>query len=280
MSQSTSRTLRGRRALAASILIAVAVPAAIHSAAVSPMGVYLDGRERQGTITLYNAGSRPEEVRLEFAFGYPVSDDEGNLSVPLTAEPAAGEPSAVPWLTAFPRRIVLEPGQRQVVRVVARPPAGLAEGEYWARALVRSTGGQPPIEAVGEDVGVQIDVETVVVVPVNYRNGAVTTGVRVAGASAALAGDSLVATIDVERSGNAAFLGRILVEAIDDRGAVVASTEQVLAVYRTLRRRVSLPVPAGSGALRVRYTMDTSRSDLPPGGVIPAEAVVHEIVAR
>ena len=279
MSQSISREVRGRRYLTASILLAVAVPTAIHSAAVSPMGVYLDNRERQGTITLFNGGTRAEEVRLEFAFGYPVSDAEGNLSVPLTTEPAAGEPSAVPWLTAFPRRIVLEPGQRQVVRVVARPPAGLDEGEYWARALIRSTGGQPPIEAVAEDVGVQIDVETVVVVPVNFRNGTVSTGLRVTDASAVVA-DSVFATIDLERTGNAAFLGRILVEALDEDGSVVGSSEQVLAVYRTLRRRVALAVPAGAGQVRVRYTMDTNRSDLPPGGVIPADAVVHEIVAR
>ena len=47
---------------------------------------------------------------VEFAFGYPQTDAEGNIQVPLSSEAAAGEPSAVPWLTAFPRRLVLESG--------------------------------------------------------------------------------------------------------------------------------------------------------------------------
>src|SRR5690606_33960663 len=148
----------------------------LFSVSVSPMAVYMSDRERTGTMTLYNPGSRAEEIEIGFAFGYPQTDAEGNIQVPIADEAPAGEPSAVPWLSAFPRRLVLEPGQRQVVRVLARPPADLAPGEYWARALVRSRGGQAPIEARQGDVGVQIDVETLVVVAVNYRNGPVGTG--------------------------------------------------------------------------------------------------------
>jgi hypothetical protein len=241
------------------------------------MAVYLDGRNRQGTMTLYNAGTRPEEIRIDFAFGYPQSDEEGNLSVPLYDEAPRGEPSAVPWLTAFPQRMVLQPGQRQVVRVVARPPPGLEDGEYWGRALVHSRGGVPPIESAQRGVDVKIDVETVVVVAVNYRNGEVSTGLEVSSAAAALAADSTVATIDLTRTGNAAFLGRLLVEALDASGTVLGESEEVLAVYRTLRRRVSIPVPGGAVPARVRYTMDTDRDDLPDRGVIPTKPVVLEI---
>jgi hypothetical protein len=262
------------------VAFASVLPTELQSAAVAPMAVYLDARTRQGTMTLYNAGTRPEEIRVEFAFGYPQSDDQGNVTVPLTDEAPAGEPSAVPWLTAFPKRVVLEPGQRQVIRVVARPPAGLDTGEYWGRALIRSKGGVPPIESEQSGVAVQLEVETVVVVAVNYRNGEVNTGLEVKRASAVLEPDSAVATIDLERTGNAAFLGRLLVEALDEEGRVVGSTEDVLAVYRTMRRRVAVAVEAGATTARVRYTMDTEREDLPAGGVIPTPRVVHETVPR
>jgi hypothetical protein len=173
--------------------------------------------------------------------------------------------------------MVLQPGQRQVVRIVARPPPGLEEGEYWGRALVHSKGGVPPIEAGRQGVDVKIDVETVVVVAVNYRNGEVSTGLEVSSAVAALVPDSTVATIDLARTGNAAFLGRLLVEALDDQGTVLGEREEVLAVYRTLRRRVAIPVSSGAVPARVRYTMDTHRDDLPDRGVIPTEPVVFEI---
>jgi hypothetical protein len=269
-----------RVALYVGVALAVLV-APLFSVSVSPMAVYMSDRERTGTMTLYNPGSRPEEIEIEFAFGYPQTDAEGNIQVPLSSEAAAGEPSAVPWLTAFPRRLVLQPGQRQVVRVVARPPADLTDGEYWARALVRSRGGQEPIESRQGDVGIQIDVETLVVVAVNYRNGAVTTGVGVTSAEAALVGDSIVTRVTLDRTGNAAFLGRLLVEGLDERGAVVASSEQVIAVYRTLSPRIALPAPAGGPRpVTLRYTLDTERSDLPPGGALPTERVVHEAPVR
>jgi hypothetical protein len=253
----------------------------LFSVSVSPMAVYMSDRERTGTMTLYNPGSRPEEIEIEFAFGYPQTDAEGNIGVPLSADAPAGEPSAVPWLSAFPRRLVLEPGQRQVVRVLARPPAGLAEGEYWARALVSSRGGQDPITGRQGDVGVQIDVETLIVVAVNYRNGDMTTGVSVTSSEAALVGDSTVTRISLERTGNAAFLGRLLIEALDERGAVIASHEQVVAVYRTLSPRIAIPTPAdGARPVTMRYTLDTERSDLPPGGALPMERVVHEAPVR
>jgi len=246
--------------------------------AVSPVAVYIDSRDRTGTLTLFNPGSRPEEIQIEFAYGYPVSDDDGNVSVQIMDTVPSGEPSAVAWLRAFPRRMVLDPGQRQVMRVMVQPPPGLPDGEYWARALVHSRGGQPPIEQQRGDVTVQLEVETVVVVAVNYRNGAVSTGLRVRDASASLVGDTVRATIDYERTGNAAYLGRVLAELVDADGRTVASAEEVLAVYKTIRRRLALvPPPGVEGPFKVRFTMDTERDDLPPGGALPSERVVREV---
>ncbi len=248
------------------------------AASVSPMAVYLDHRARTGTLTLFNPGTRPEEVQIGFAFGYPTSDIEGNVELQLVEDPDADEPNAVPWMRAFPRRLVLEPGQRQVVRIMAQPPAGLAEGEYWARALIHSRGGQVAIEQQQGDVGLQVDVETVVVVAVNYRNGSVETGLEIEGASARRSDDTVVGTIDLRRTGNASFLGRILAEVVDADGNVLASTEDVLAVYRGIRRRVELELPGGGeGPLSVRYRLDTERADLPAGGPLPVEPLSVEV---
>jgi len=274
------RNVWARAGRVAFVLACLVVGASARGAAVavSPVAVYIDSRDRTGTLTLFNPGSRPEEIQVEFAYGYPVSDDDGNVSVQIMDTVPSGEPSAVTWLRAFPRRMVLDPGQRQVMRVMVQPPPGLPDGEYWARALVHSRGGQPPIEQQRGDVTVQLEVETVVVVAVNYRNGSVTTGLRVRDASASLVSDTVLATIDYERTGNAAYLGRVLAELIDADGRTVASTEEVLAVYKTIRRRLALVPPAGvEGPFKVRFTMDTEREDLPPGGALPSERVVREV---
>lgn len=276
----SGRNVGARAARVVFVLGCLVAGASVRAAAVavSPVAVYIDSRDRTGTLTLFNPGSRPEEIQVEFAYGYPVSDDDGNVSVQIMDTVPSGEPSAVPWLRAFPRRMVLDPGQRQVMRVMVQPPPGLPDGEYWARALVHSRGGQPPIEQQRGDVTVQLEVETVVVVAVNYRNGSVSTGLRVRDASASLVGDTVQATIDYERTGNAAYLGRVLAELVDAGGRTVASTEEVLAVYKTIRRRLALVPPAdAAGPYKVRFTMDTERDDLPPGGALPSERVVREV---
>jgi hypothetical protein len=301
--------MRARRILACLALLIVGSAVRAAAVAVSPVAVYLDHRERQGTITLFNPGIRPEEVQIEFGFGYPISDERGEVTVPVQPQAPAGEPSAVPWLRAFPQRVRLEPGQRQVVRVMARPPADLPVGEYWARALIRSRGGVAPIEEQRGDVAVQIDVETVVVVAVNYRNGDVRTGLEVLAARAEVDGASdraaasasaaearltgpaaarpapppsttVEATIDLRRTGNAAFLGRLLVELVDADDRVVGRAEEVLAVYRDLRRRIRVTADAGSRPVRARFVVDTERDDLPPGGALPGERTVVEIPVR
>lgn len=246
---------------------------------VSPTALYIDSRTRTGVLTLHNPGPLPEEVTVDFAFGYPQSDTAGNVAVQVTREPAAGEPSAMGWMRAFPRRLVLQPGQRQVVRVMVEPPAGLADGEYWARVLITSKGGQPPIEQAQGDQVLHLEVQTTLVIAANYRNGDVSTGVAVTGATARSAEGGVQLELNLERTGNAAFLGSLRAELVDARGNAVATVYDDLAVYRTIRRRLAIPLPAGApaGPLQVRITINTERDDLPAGGALPASPVRQQI---
>jgi hypothetical protein len=234
----------------------------------------MDARTRSGTLNLHNTGSLPEEIEISFAFGYPVSDAEGRISLQLHDPVPAGSRSAAEWLRVFPRRIVLQPGQRQIVRVMVDPPAGLPDGEYWARVLVRSRGGQPPIEQTEGDVSIQISVETVMAVALSFRQGAVQTGLELAGASFLRAPGGLVVDADLRRLGNAAYLGRLRSELLDASGAVVEEREELLAVYHDMRRRIVFEVPENrTGPFQLRLRLDTNRDDLPRGGALPSPPI-------
>ena len=253
-----------------------------HAVTVSPTAVYISARNPSALLTLINMGSRPEEIELSVAFGYPVSDTAGVLRVDLVDSAGAGEPSLTSFLRIFPRRLVLQPGQRQVVRVMVAMPAGAADGEYWGRVLVKSRGGEPPIEQSQGNVRMQLSLETTFATAVFYHKGEVKTGVSVAAAEAQRMGDSVQFTLDLKRENNAAFLGRIRAELLNASGAVVADVEDVAAVYRGLRRRFVLrtgsPLPAG--AYTVRYLIDTERPDLPPQGPIKTDAIRGAVGVR
>ena len=253
----------------------------LRAVSVSPMSVFMDHRTRTGTITLYNPNPLPEEIEISFAFGYPQSDSTGEVTVPLADEAPAGEPSAVPWLRAFPRRLVLQPGQQQVVRILAQPPAELADGEYWSRVLIVATGGRPPIEQqVQPDVRVAISMRTIVVASLNYRKGnGLKTGVTVQAGEAVRTADGAQLTLDLARLGEAAYLGKIHVELLASDGRVIAEEDDVISVYRTLRRRFVMADSARAGA-RFRYTLTTERPELGQSNIINAPPVSGAIEIR
>jgi hypothetical protein len=268
------------RSLVLATLLAFS-PAAARAVTVSPNALFIDSRTRSGVLTLYNPGTTAEEIEITFAFGYPRSDLAGAISVALADSAPSGEPSVLGFVRAFPRRLRLEPGQRQTVRILMQPPAGLAEGEYWGRVLVHSRGGRPPVEQQQGGIHMQIDLETVIVGAVNYRNGAVKTGVAVDSARAAIvaAGDSVRVVADLRRLGNAAYLGHLTLELVSADGRVIGAVDEDLAVYRTLRKVESIAIPARTSLVgaSVRYRLTTERPDIDPESRLAAEAVTGSI---
>ncbi|HUH12164.1 MAG TPA: hypothetical protein VMK65_03605 [Longimicrobiales bacterium] len=229
---------------------------------VTPAALFIDHRTRSASLTLHNPGLTAEEIEITFAFGYARSDEHGRIQVVFLDSVPPYEPSAVPFLRAFPRRLRLEPGQRQLVRILVQPPRDLADGEYWARVMVASTGGQPPIEQRTGDVRLQLEVRTVFAVALNYRHGSVATGLEVEDARVEATDSTLDLLLDMERQGNAAFLGHVVVELLDDRGRVVAEVEQDVAVYRRILWRFPLALPEGrppAAGWRVRWRVDAER---------------------
>jgi len=272
VARAVARVLGTALAVVACVALAAGTARAV---TVSPTALYITSRNPSALLTLINTGSRPEEIELSIAFGYPVSDTAGVLRVDIVDSAPTGEPSLTSYLRIFPRRLVLQPGQRQVVRVMVAMPAGAANGEYWGRVLVKSRGGEPPIEQSQGNVRMQLALETTLATAVFFQKGDVKTGISIPAAEARRMGDSVQFTLDLKRENNAAFLGRIRAELVNASGATVAEVEDVAAVYRSVRRRFMLRTgsPLPPGAYTVRYLVDTERPDLPSQGPIKAEAV-------
>ena len=259
-------------------------PRAPDAVTISPASVYLSNRDRTASFELYNGGSRPVEVSLSLAFGYPISDSLGRVAVRLIDSVPPDEPSAVDWLRLSPRRIVLPPRQRQTVQIDAQPPEALPGGEYWARLLVRShptpgpLDGEPGSPKRGNLPAQQSrpDNESLLLTALNYRNGIVTTGVQVDSARAGATDSTASLTLDLSRTGNAAYLGRISIEVLSTPGTVVAQTTEDVAVYRSLRRVVTLAVPRGKGST-FRYRLSTERNDVDSTLITRAEPVSGQV---
>ncbi len=263
------------------LLITMLAPVLADAILVSPHALFIRHEQGTGEMYLINQGDEAEEVDIAFQFGYPATDSLGGIGIRLIPDPPADAPSAADWIRAFPRRVRVEPGQRQRVRVRATPPADLPDGEYWSRIIVTSRGAQQPMAVAGDTTvraGVTLELRTIT--SLAYRKGAVHTEVtldefRAAASADSLADvDSLEVWVGLTRGGNAAFLGSVLLELLDDGGEVVRSWLTPVAVYYSALRRFAYDVhDVPEGSYRVRLLVSTDRGDIDPRLILPANPI-------
>jgi hypothetical protein len=261
--------------VAVALLASLVGEAAAQGVVVAPHAVYLDHRTRSGSITLYNPGVDPAEVTISSIYGYPVTDSVGHfmLQVPDSVEP--GMPAATAWIEAFPRRMILRPLQRQTVRLLARPPQGLADGEYWSRIVISAKGGA--IQVANADssriqIGLALEVRTII--PLIYRKGMLHTGLEISNLRAVASGDSLSVRAHLQRLGTAAFVGIAKGTLLGETGATVASFQQPLAVYYDVEPVFLMSTKGlASGAYRLRIELSTDRTDIAPDQLLRTPVV-------
>jgi len=240
---------------------------------VAPHAVYIDHRVRSGSVLLYNPGTEPVEVTISTLFGYPVTDSTGAITLRTVDAPDSTLPSALAWIQAFPRRLTVAPLERQTVRLLARPPVGLADGEYWVRLMIAAKAGQIPIVGVSDTTAIQVGLtlEVRTIIGVQYRKGAVTTGVALSNVRAQLRGDTLVTWSRLVRQGNAAFVGTVRGIVVDSTGATRASFASPLGVYFSMEPRIaSIIGKLPRGRYWLRYEVVAEREDLDPALVLRA----------
>ena len=240
--------------------------AAAQGVLVAPHAVYLDHRTRSGSLTLYNPGSESVEVEISSFFGYPVTDSLGHFMLLTPDSVEAGMPSAAGWIEAFPRRMTLGPLQRQTVRLLARPPQGLPDGEYWSRIMISAKGGNVSLaEADSSGISIGLNLEVRTILPLIYRKGQLQTGIGVADLRAGPEGDSLQVHVRLERQGGAAYVGTARATLVDERGNAVSKFEQPVAVYYTAEPAFTMSLAGRtSGHYRLRLELATERSDIAP----------------
>lgn len=251
-------SLRATSAVASAALLCAAAPAG--AAQIAPNVIFIEEGERGGELSVWNHGDTPIEIEVTLAFGYEDTNDEGEVHAVHRDADDDHPRSAASWLRAYPRRTVVPPESRQSVRIFSREPADLEDGEYWARAEVRSR----PTEVEGQelegedDIAVEVGVATRHRLPVFVRRGEpeaylglrdVELGIEEVPAEDNETEDGagggerrVVARYRAEVRGNAAFLGTLRAR-VETAEGVVAEGDQRLAVFVPGARRVHIPIP-------------------------------------
>ena len=223
---------------------------------VAPTRIVLDGR-KGAEVILNNIGEEPATYRVSVEFRRMT--EKGEL-VDVTT-PTDADKKAEDMIVYAPRKVTLAPREPQAIRIVARAPQGLPDGEYRVHMLFRAIPpATPVVQTPGEQPkGVQFKLTPVygVTIPVIVRLGNLQASAGIANVQLEKKDGAPAIGLDLTRQGTRSTYGevRVLKAGYKDPIALMKG----VAIYTEVgKRHVSLLLPesakaAASGQVTVEY---------------------------
>lgn len=247
-----------RSSLIAAPLLVLSSPAfaGIGDLLVAPTRIVLDGH-KGAEVILNNIGDEPATYRVSVEF-LRMTEQGGLVDV---IAPSDADKKAQDMIVYAPRKVTLAPHEPQAIRIAARAPQGLPDGEYRVHMLFRAIPpATPVVQASGEPVkGVQFKLTPIygVTIPVIIRLGNLQATAGIADVHLEQKDGAPFVNFDLVRNGSRSVYGevRVLKAGIKEPIAV----QKGIAVYTEVgRRHVSIPVQEkyksqASGAVTVEY---------------------------
>lgn len=246
---------------------------------ISPYVVYMDEEERFGTFIVQNESDQEYEISISFIFGHPQSDSLGNVSMKYYQEPTDSLPSIVSWLRAFPRNFVLQPKQKQIIRMTVRPPDSLESGTRWARIVTSSVPKAPPISNQSSGISAKINFVLNQVTTVLYRKSPVETGLEISGIKTQQDSTNLNVLATYHRTGNSPFWADVSVSLIDSLENSLAEDTEYGPIYFDITKKYSLDISKiskGNYTLKLQIKHN-EKEDIPQSKINPIETIVKKI---
>jgi len=259
--------------LAPLLLVAPGARAGVGDLLVAPTRVVLNGG-RGTEIVLSNIGEDVATYRISVELRRMTSD--GKLED--VSEPNAEEKLAESMIFYAPRRVTLAPREPQTIRISARAPQGLPDGEYRVHLLFRAVPPPKPVEAPKDVKGVSFALTPIygVTIPVIARFGNLEAKASIANVHLTREDGKPAIGVDLSRAGDRSTFGevRVMKAGIKDPIAV----QRGVAIYTEVNKR-SLTIPvdekyasAASGRVTVQYV---EPSDNGPLTIAETDAVLN-----
>ncbi|HVR90045.1 MAG TPA: molecular chaperone [Novosphingobium sp.] len=242
-------------------LVAIAPPAAAQGdLLIAPTRVVMNGGSNAQVI-LSNIGATPATYRITLELRRMLPD--GSLDDVAQTDANAAEAAALAMIRYAPRRITLEPGQPQSVRITARPGAELLDGEYRVHMSFRAVPDATPVAPTTADpapvTGLQIKLTPIygITIPVIVRKGQLDASATIASPQVLREGTGASLNLALTRSGARSVYGEI--RAIPRGAREPVFLVRGIAIYPELTARtLSLPLSpeqaaALKGPLRFEY---------------------------
>jgi len=243
---------------------------------LAPSFVFIDENSGVGNIYISNNSKKTYEVSVNFIFGYPGSDADGNLSMNYSDSTASVQYALDPMIRAFPRSFLLIGGEQRTVRIQVLPNQRRKEGYFFTRMKVLAKPQTADVtDSVTTGIGTKINFNFEQITAVFYHKGKVSTGVELKNLDVRQNEGKLEVRPLLQRKGNAPFLGSLMVKLKNSEGKVVSEIQSTTTVYFEVIRRVDLDLKnVTPGTYTLELSLETKRSDMSSTDLIQADRFV------
>lgn len=204
---------------------------------ISPYIVYTDDKNKVGNFIVQNESDNIYEISVSFMFGYPVSDTLGQIVMRYFEDDSSQSYSINNYIRAFPRKFLLEPKKRQVVRLTIKAPDTLPSGTYWTRIFTSAVPYSELEDTVSRGITAKIKFVLNQVTTCMYRVNPAESGLIVENTEISYDSNKVGVNINLKRIGNSPFIGNLLLKVVDEEGNVVKDLTEYIPVYFDLQKR-------------------------------------------
>jgi len=250
-----------KAAVAAAFIAAPLLPfsqasAGVGDLLVAPTRLVLNGG-RSAEVILNNIGDEPATYRISAEFRRMKADG----SLEEVTNPTDSEKAARDMLIFAPRRVTLAPREPQSIRIAARPPAGLPDGEYRVHLLFRAIPPATPVTqaAAAPATGLSFKLTPVygVTIPIIVRLGNLSVEAGISNVRLENRDGKPAIAMELSRTGGRSTFGEVRVLKSGVKAPIALS--RAVAVYTEINQReVVVPVDetykgALTGPVTVEY---------------------------
>lgn len=246
---------------------------------LAPTILYIHESKSIGEIYVTNTAQTAQEVIFSTKFSYPKQMEDGTIMMVDDDSISASQFGLDGNSRIFPSRMVLQPGQSQVVRIQVLP-SDKPEGVYWSRFIASASAVTPEVgQTQLSGVGTQINFIVEQNIPLFYRKGENTTGVRVVDFKSKRVDQGLEITPRIKRTGNSPFLGTLKAELYDSNGDLISEISSSAFFYFDDWSKFTIPIDPEvelSGNYRVSLKFITQRNSISTADIVSADLIVYE----
>ena len=162
-----------------------------------------------------------------------------------SASRAPQEKAAADMIVYAPRRVTLAPHEPQSIRIAARPPQGIPDGEYRVHLLFRAIPPAIPVVAASAEAPKGLHLQLIpiygVTIPVIVRLGNLQATAGIANVELEKRDDKPAIGLDLSRSGTRSTFGEVRVYKAGVKDPI--AVQRAVAVYTELNsRHVAIPI--------------------------------------